>query len=364
MIGLRRGALGSLLILAVTVSVRGQEAPGPPPAAGTAAAEGSDPLELLPDLGKIGAEVGALAGRSWNPYGTGGGYVLAGFIDLPLLRVAGGKLSYEILLGVSAATSDPLTITDRQVRNRLRLLDASPFGLKYTITHLGSGRVRPYLDAGVDAVVVLSEQLPEGDASAALAAGQAHGPGLAHGPGQHRDRLPCGWRPRAAGVAQRLPEPRLSLRPPRGRELSGGHGRSRPALLAVDYASAGQVFDAVDTLEAEVATRLRAIAEARASARAFAASCLSDHDRHRGQRGELRRRLRLGNGTAAGREVKNPLSLEALRKAQENLVYAHAEGLPALRDARAVRTLAGHMVDLSRQLTVVEIWLDAEAPRE
>jgi Xaa-Pro aminopeptidase len=132
----------------------------------------------------------------------------------------------------------------------------------------------------------------------------------------------------------------------------------------VEFVSAGSVFDAVDTLEAEVATRLRAIADARAAAHAFAASCLSDHERHRSQRGELRRRLRLGNGTAMGREVKNPLSLEALRKAQENLVYAHAEGLPALQDARAVHTLAGHMVDLSRQLTVVEIWLDAEAPRE
>jgi hypothetical protein len=106
-------------------------------------------LELLPDLGKIGAEVGALGGASWNPYRSGEGYALAGFIDLPLARAPGGKLSYEILLGFSDATS-----------SGLRLLDASPFGLKYTLTGLDHARLRPYLDAGLEVVLLVVDPEP------------------------------------------------------------------------------------------------------------------------------------------------------------------------------------------------------------
>jgi len=141
-----------------------QEPQGPPPPSGGSSRSGADVLELLPDLGRIGAEVGALGGASWNPYGAGRGYGLAGFIDLPLSRAPGGKLSYEILLGFSDATSEPFTITEparRLVRSRLTLLDTSPFGLKYTITRLDHARLRPYLDAGLEVVVVMSQEEAE-----------------------------------------------------------------------------------------------------------------------------------------------------------------------------------------------------------
>lgn len=138
---------------------------------------------------------------------------------------------------------------------------------------------------------------------------------------------------------------------------------ARPAE-SKDYSDAGEALSAIDRIEAEVATRLRAIAEARPSARALVESCLSDHDRHRRGREMLRVRLRVAPLAPGGREVASPLALDALRKAQEALVYAHAEGLPVLGDAVAVNALARDMVDLARQLTVIDLWIEGEAARE
>ena len=56
-------------------------------------------------------------------------------------------------------------------------------------------------------------------------------------------------------------------------------------------------------------------------------------------------------------------SLDALRSAQQELVHAHAEGLPALDDAPTVRVLAGHLVEASRRLTVIDLWIELEAER-
>ena len=165
-----------------------QDTSGPPPS--SAKADSGEGLhELLPDLGRIGAQVGVLGGASWNPYEVGAGFQLGGYVDLPLVRAPAGKLSYEILLSLSEGTSDPFTITNplaylaniaagadpaaaqagppeapfpvrRDVRTHLRLLQVSPFGLKYTIRSLDHVRLRPYADAGLDFVVVISRQDP------------------------------------------------------------------------------------------------------------------------------------------------------------------------------------------------------------
>ena len=67
--------------------------------------------ELLPGIGKLGAQVGLSLGASWNPYDVGQGLVGAAFVDLPILRAPGGKLSYELLVSLSDAESGPFTIT-------------------------------------------------------------------------------------------------------------------------------------------------------------------------------------------------------------------------------------------------------------
>ena len=156
----------AVLALLATPCV-GQEPASPPPASGHGTA-GAEYHELLPDIGRIGAQVGAALGPSWNPYGVGAGWQVAAFIDLPLARTRGGRLSYEILLGLSGGDSGVFTITDpladpvrRQVRTRLRLLDVSPFALKYTLTGLDRVRLRPYVTAGLDVAVIGTEQRDE-----------------------------------------------------------------------------------------------------------------------------------------------------------------------------------------------------------
>ena len=62
--------------------------------------------ELLPEIGKIGAQVGLLAGGSFNPWKLDRGGFAGGYIDLPLKRIKGGKLSYEILVGLSQSKSE------------------------------------------------------------------------------------------------------------------------------------------------------------------------------------------------------------------------------------------------------------------
>ena len=83
-------------------TARAQEAQTPPPAPGKPGA--ADPLELLPAIGKIGAEVGLHGGWSRNPYSLGSGAQGAGFINLPLKKAGGGVLSYEISLRFARST--------------------------------------------------------------------------------------------------------------------------------------------------------------------------------------------------------------------------------------------------------------------
>jgi hypothetical protein len=131
----------------------------------------------------------------------------------------------------------------------------------------------------------------------------------------------------------------------------------------VDYAGPAEVFAAIEAGEAAVGERLRALAETFAASRPFAVSVLRDHDRHRATRARLRARLGLAPAVAAPAHGTDLLSLAALRDAQQSLVHAHAEGLPAIDDALAVDALARNMVDLARHLAVVDLWIEAEESR-
>ena len=187
--GRRRGAvvLGTGLAGLICAAAAAQEPSTPPPPAGGRGHEGTRYHELLPDIGRIGAQVGAAAGPSWNPYHVGAGWQVMAFIDLPLARNRAGRLSYEILLGLSGGKSDAFIVTDplayvanlargaspadalagpprapyrvrRPVRTRLRLLDVSPFALKYTLTGLDRVRLRPYVTTGLDVSLVTTRE--------------------------------------------------------------------------------------------------------------------------------------------------------------------------------------------------------------
>ena len=133
---------------------------------------------------------------------------------------------------------------------------------------------------------------------------------------------------------------------------------------AREYTSVADVFDEIGRREVEVEVRLDAIVARVPAAAPFAKSVRATHARHGTERRELEVRLRVKtprpSAPALGRDA---LDLEALRSAAQALVHAHAEGLPALDDAEAVDTLARHMVDVQRLLTVIELWVEAESAR-
>jgi hypothetical protein len=134
---------------------------------------------------------------------------------------------------------------------------------------------------------------------------------------------------------------------------------------ARDYGSAAEVFAEIDRLEAELDARMAALSTAVAAARPLARSMRADHDRHRLARAGSRRRLRLAVAApavaaAAAPAGAPPLTIAALTALAQDLVHAHAEGLPAVRDAAAVDLLAHHMVDDARHLAVLQMWAEAE----
>lgn len=158
----------------------------PPPAPGKPGP--TDPLELLPTIGRIGAEIGAHGGWSRNPYSLGSGGQGAGFINLPLKKLGAGVLSYEISLRFARSTSDPVTITNpvayvanlaatgrgdvgpfpyrRVVRSVGSIFLVEPVGFKYAIHSFG--RFRPYVVAGVGVGVVITKEQPLADESLAF----------------------------------------------------------------------------------------------------------------------------------------------------------------------------------------------------
>lgn len=184
--------LSSLLTRALALTIiatlsqsnaHAQDAGTPPPAPGKPGA--SDPLELLPAIGKIGAEVGLHGGWSRNPYALGSGAQGAGFINLPLKKVGPGVLSYQIALRFARSTSDPITVTNpvafvanlaatgrgdvgpfpyrRLVRSTGSIFVVEPFGFKYALHSFG--RFRPYIVAGVGVGVVITKEIPEANES-------------------------------------------------------------------------------------------------------------------------------------------------------------------------------------------------------
>ena len=144
--------------------------------------------------------------------------------------------------------------------------------------------------------------------------------------------------------------------------IAGGSAALARPAAARDYTSAAEVLDTIDGLAARVEASLRAIEGVVPGAAPFAASVRADHARERAGRDAIRRRLRLPpSGDAAPSPVATALG--DLRAVQQELVHAHAEGLPAIHDDAAVQALARHMVEAARRLTVIDLWLEGEEQR-
>jgi hypothetical protein len=172
----------------------------PPPDAQQLPPKGFEmPPELVPQIGKIGAEVGLLLSGATSPFKLNSGQFFAGFIDLPLFEPPRlhGKISYEISVGMSQSkTTFATTSNVAQVANlavltalnptggltnvtaavtgtgsapfpvktsnltRLRLLQVVPFAFKYTSTAFDRWRVRPYGLVGFGTFVTIHSQNP------------------------------------------------------------------------------------------------------------------------------------------------------------------------------------------------------------
>ena len=172
----------------------------PGPAYVNVAKKDVTPPELIPEIGKIGAEVGIQLNGASNPYKLNAGTDVAGFIDLPLFDKPAwlhGKISYEISIGLSQSktsfrtTSNVAQVANLAVLNALypnggtqnivdavsgtgtapfpvtavtqtnmKLLQVVPFSFKYTTTALDRWRLRPYALLGFGTYVTIHSQAP------------------------------------------------------------------------------------------------------------------------------------------------------------------------------------------------------------
>jgi hypothetical protein len=158
------------------------------------------PPELIPEIGKIGAEVGLFLSGSSSPFKLNNGSFAGGYIDLPLFDRPNwlhGKISYEISIGLTQSKTTLLTTSNvAQVANltvlntlnptggltnvqqavtgtgsapfpvttstqtKLSLLQVIPFAFKYTPTVFDRYRIRPYVVAGFGTYVTIHVQNP------------------------------------------------------------------------------------------------------------------------------------------------------------------------------------------------------------
>lgn len=172
----------------------------PPPPVSKSTKGYEPPPELVPEVGKIGAEVGLLIGSSGNPFQLNRGMFNGGFIDLPLFdkpEWLHGRISYEISVGLSESktvfntTSNVAQVANLAVLNalnpngglqnvsqavsgtgsapfpvltstetRLRLLQVVPFSFKYASTAFDRWRLRPYAILGFGTYVTIHDQNP------------------------------------------------------------------------------------------------------------------------------------------------------------------------------------------------------------
>jgi hypothetical protein len=81
---LTRAALGASLVAVLSAgSLAAQEPAAPPPSSSEKSGARPEVHDLLPDLGRIGSEVGIVVGASWKPYAVGRGFAIGGFLDVP-----------------------------------------------------------------------------------------------------------------------------------------------------------------------------------------------------------------------------------------------------------------------------------------
>ena len=102
----------ALAFVLIAAPVPAQEPPGRRPRPRPTVEAGPGVHELLPDIGKIGAQVGCLGGASWNPYEVGSGFAAAASSTCRSARARRQALLRDPALAQLAPSSPPFVITD------------------------------------------------------------------------------------------------------------------------------------------------------------------------------------------------------------------------------------------------------------
>jgi hypothetical protein len=125
------------------------------------------------------------------------------------------------------------------------------------------------------------------------------------------------------------------------------------------FPSADAALDAMDARSLTVEASLEALRLDSAPLRKGATSILADLRRCRQNRLAVRRLLGL-LPVAPSPSAPKSTSLRDLRAAEQDLVFAHAEGIPVLGNPRAVSLLVPDLLDVARHLALVDLWLEEE----
>src|SRR5438094_727711 len=135
-------ALLGVALAAGTLSAAAQEPAGPPPPSSRVEDQGTAVLELLPALGRIGAQAGLLVGFSRNPYGVGSGVQAAGYLDGPLLGGLVSQAPELQALGIPTGQGDVEAGFHAGGGVELRLAKGLSLNLDYRLTGVGGASHR------------------------------------------------------------------------------------------------------------------------------------------------------------------------------------------------------------------------------
>jgi hypothetical protein len=188
----------------ISPSPNPEVAPSAPDETAATPSPGPDPIliakarsqELLPSLGKIGAAAFLDAGTNSGPFTLNRGSYFGGGLSLPLSIVRGGRINYEVSIGLAqnsrhlpitsnVAQLINLTVLDTLYPNggatnieqaftgtgsapfavtvpanwRAQTLQVIPLAARYDLTHWDRLHFRPYLAAGLGTYVTISNQV-------------------------------------------------------------------------------------------------------------------------------------------------------------------------------------------------------------
>lgn len=121
-----------------------------------------------------------------------------------------------------------------------------------------------------------------------------------------------------------------------------------------------EFFDDLDRLEGSAAATLEALRATSPETRRLVESFNAAWRNHRGERLRWRAAFSLPQTSAPVVDAEPDATLPDVRQRLDDLMNRYADGLPTLGRAAAVDAFARLMVAVSKQRTVIDLWIAAE----